>query len=101
METDKYIEVADRNFVTAKQTVEVQINMRYDNVKTFIATLYNVIFAPDLCDQLFSINMLINLGYTYLFPKGFCTVLFSANGQNAVILPHSAQKNMNFWSKKK
>ena len=75
--------------------------MHNDIGKPFTAKLYNVIFAPDLCDQLFSINMLINLGYTYLFPKGFCTVLFSANGQNAVILPHSAQKNMNFWSKKK
>ena len=50
METDKYIKVADGHFVTSKQTGEVQIEMRDNNVKTFIATLYNLLFAPDFCD---------------------------------------------------
>ena len=50
METDKYIEVADGNFFTAKQTGQVQIKIRDNNGKPFIATLYNVLFAPDLCD---------------------------------------------------
>ena len=34
METDKYIEVADGNFVTEKQTREVQIKMCDGNGKT-------------------------------------------------------------------
>ena len=48
VETDKYIEVADGHFLTAKQTGEVQIKMLGDNVKPFIATLYNALFSPDL-----------------------------------------------------
>ena len=73
-DTDKYIEVADGNHVTAKQKGQVQIQMCDDNGKTFIATLYNVLLAPDLCDRLFSIIMLMNSGHTCLFHKGFCTV---------------------------
>ena len=64
VETDKYIEVSDGNFVTEKQTGEVQIKMRDNNFKPFIATLYNIIFAPDLWDQLFSIIALMNSGHT-------------------------------------
>ena len=66
-DTDKYIEVADRHHVTAKQKGQVRIQMCNDNVKTFIATLYNVLLAPDLCDRLFSIITLINAGHTCLF----------------------------------
>ena len=47
VETDKYIEVADGHFVTAKQTRKVQIKIRDNNCKPFIAKLYNVLFAPD------------------------------------------------------
>ena len=50
VETDNYIEVADGNFVTVKQKGEIKIKMRNDNENPFIATLYNVLFAPDLCD---------------------------------------------------
>ena len=60
LETDKYIEVADGNFVTVKQTGKVQTEIRDDNGKPFIATLYNVLFSPDSCDQLFSIITLMN-----------------------------------------
>ena len=52
-DTDKYIEVVDGHLVTAKQKGQVQIQMCDDNGKTFIATLYNVLLAPDLCDRLF------------------------------------------------
>ena len=52
-DTDKYIEVADGNNVTAKQKGQLQIQMCDDNGKTFIAKLYNVLLAPDLCDKLF------------------------------------------------
>ena len=62
-----------------------------DNRKTWIATLYNVLLAPDLCDRLFSIVTLMNSGYTCLFSIGFCTVYFGADKRNAVTLPHSAQ----------
>ena len=51
--TDKYIEVADGHHVTAKQKGQVWIKMCDDNGGTFIATLHNVLFAPDLFDRLF------------------------------------------------
>ena len=65
--TDKYIEVAYGHHVTAKQKFQVRIQMCHDNGKTFIATLYNVLLAPDLCDRLFSIIKLMNAGHTCLF----------------------------------
>ena len=64
VETDEYIEVADGDFVTAKQTGEVQIEMCDKNGKPLIATLYNMILALEFCDRLFSIITLINLGHT-------------------------------------
>ena len=63
---------------------------------TFIATLYSVLLAPDLCDRLFSIITLIDLGRTFLFHKGFCTVYFGAKEKNVVTLPHSAQSKHAF-----
>ena len=61
---DKYIEVADGHFVTAKQTGLVQIKMCDNNGKPFIDTLYNIILSPDLCDQLFSIVKIMNSLHT-------------------------------------
>ena len=71
---DKYIEVADRYQVTAKQKGHVRIQMCDNNGDPFIATLHNVLLAPDLCNRLFSIITLINSGHTCLFHKVFCTV---------------------------
>ena len=68
-DTDKYIEVANRHHVTAKQKGQVRIQMCDDNGKTFIARLYNVLSAPDLCDRLFLIITLMNSGHTCLFHK--------------------------------
>ena len=51
-DTDKFIEVADGHHVTAKQKGSVRIQMFDDNGETFIAALYNVLLAPDLCDRL-------------------------------------------------
>ena len=81
-DTDKFIEVADGHHVTAKQKGSVRIQICDDKGKKFIATLYNVLLAPDLCDRLFSIITLMNVGYTCIFHKGFAlcnnvTVLFS------------------------
>ena len=90
-DTDKDIEVAYGHHVTAKQKVSVRIQMCDDNGKTFIATLYNVLLAPELCDRLFSIITLMNAGHTCIFHKGFCMVYFGAEKKNAVTLPHSAQ----------
>ena len=70
-----------------------------DNGKTFIATLYNILLAPDLCDRLFSIITLMNAGHTCLFHKGFCTVYFLADKINEVTLPHSAQRKHIFTGK--
>ena len=83
-DTYKYIEVADGHHVTAKQKGQVRIKMCDDNRKTFIATLYNVLLAPDLCDKLFSIITLMNAGHTCIFQKGFCTVYFGAEKKNEV-----------------
>ena len=77
-DTDKFIEIADGHHVTAKQKGSVRIKMCNDNRKKFIATLYNVLLAPDLCDRLFSIITLMNAGHTCIFHKGFCTVYFGA-----------------------
>ena len=49
-DTDKYIEVSDRHHVTEKQKGQVQIQMCDNNGNTFIATLYNVLLAPYLCE---------------------------------------------------
>ena len=75
-DTDKFIEVAGRHHVTAKQKGSVQIQMCYNNGKKFIAIIYNVLLSLDLCNRLFSINMLMNAGHTCLFKKGFarCTL---------------------------
>ena len=96
---DKYIEVADIHHVTAKQKGQVRIQMCDDNGKTFIATLYNVLLAPDLCDRLFPIITLMNAGHTCIFHKVFCTVDFRAYKRNAVTLPHSAQRKHAFTGK--
>ena len=45
-DTDKYIEVADRHPVTAKQKGQVRIQMCNNNGNSFIATLHNVLLAP-------------------------------------------------------
>ena len=89
-DTDKFIEVADRHHVAAKQKGSVRIQICDDNGKTFVANLYNVLLAPDLCDRLFSIITLMNDGHTCLFHKGFFTVYFGAKEDSAVTLPHSA-----------
>ena len=67
-----------------------------NNGNKFIATLYNVLLAPDLCDRLFSIITLMNAGHTCIFKKGFFTVYFRADKDNAVTLPHSAQRKHDF-----
>ena len=69
------------------------------NGKTLIATIYNVLLAPDLCDRVFSITALMNAGHTCLFHKEFCPVYFGAEKKNAVTLPHSAQRKHAFLGK--
>ena len=89
-DTDKYIEVAYGHHVTSKEKVQVRIQMCDDNGTTFIATLHNVLLAPDLCDTVILIITLTNAGHTCIFHKGFCMVYFEADNINAVRLPHSA-----------
>ena len=96
---DKHIEVADGHHVTEKQKGQVQIKMCNDNGYPFITTLHTVILAPDLCDRLFSIITLMNLGHTSFFHKGFCNVYFGAKEKNAVTLPHIAQRKHAFLGK--
>ena len=68
-----------------------------DNGDTFIATLHNVLLAPDQWDRLLSIIKLMNSGHTCLFHKGFCTVYFGDEEKNAVTLPHNAQRKHVFF----
>ena len=98
-DTDKYIEVADGHHFTAKQKGQVRIRMCDDNGKTFIATLYNVILAPDLCDRLFSIITLMNSGHNCLFHQGFCTVYFGGKEKNAVTLSQFTRRQVRFNEK--
>ena len=70
-----------------------------DNRETFIATLYNVLLAPDLCDRLFSIITLMNAGHTCLFHKGFCTVYLGTKEDIAVTLADSAVRKHAFMVK--
>ena len=65
--------------------------MYNNNGGPFIATLHNVLLAPDLCNRLFSIITILNLVHTYLFHKGFCTVYFGE-----VTLPNIAQRKHAF-----
>ena len=67
--------------------------------KQFVATLYNLLLAPDLCDRLFPIIKLMNAGHTCLFHNGFCTVYFGEKEDNAVTLPHSAMRKHAFSGK--
>ena len=67
-----------------------------DNGYTFIATLHNVLLAPDICDRLFSIVTLMNSGHTCLLHKGFCTLYIRAKDKNVVTLPFSAQRKHAF-----
>ena len=41
----------------------------------------------------------MNAGHTCLFHKGFCTMYFGADKDNAVTLPHSAQRKHAFLGK--
>ena len=100
-DTYKFIEVADGHHVTAKQKGSVRIQMCDDNGKKSVTTLYNVLLAPDLCNRLFLVITLMNAGHTCLFNKGFCTVFFGAKEDNAVKLPHSAQRKHAFTGKNK
>ena len=49
-----------------------------DNGDPFISTFHSVLLEPDLCDKLFAIIKLINLGHTCLFYKEFYNVYFGA-----------------------
>ena len=57
---DKHIGFVGRHYVTAKQKGQVQINICDNNGDTFIATLHNVLLAPDKYDRLSSIITLMN-----------------------------------------
>ena len=98
-DTDKYIEVSDGHHVTAKQKGQVQIKMCNHNRNPFIATTQNKRLAPDLCNRLFSIIILMNSGHTCIFHKGFCTVYLGAKENNSVILLQSAQRKHIFLGK--
>ena len=70
--------------------------MSDNNGDPFIATLYNVIFEPYLCDRLFSIIKLMNLIHLFI-PQRVSHGVLRSKGENAVALSHSAQRKIAFW----
>ena len=66
-DTDKHIEVVDKHHVIAGKNGQVRIKMCDNHGNPFIATLHNVLLAPDLCDRLFPIIKLMNSGHPFLF----------------------------------
>ena len=66
------------------------------NGDPFIATLYNVLLAPDLRDRLFEVSRLMNSGHTCLFNKGFCMLYFGNKEKHEVTLPHSERPKHTF-----
>ena len=98
-DTDKHIEVAEENHVTAKQRGQARIKMCDDHGYPFIETLHNVLLAPYLCDSLFSIITLMNSVHTCLFQKEFCTVYFGTKEKHAVHCHIVHKGNMHFWEK--
>ena len=64
---DKHIGVLYGYHIMVKQKEQSQIKMCDNNGNPFVARSHNVLLAPDLCDGLFSIITLINLGHTCLF----------------------------------
>ena len=98
LEYTNYIEVADGYHVTSKK-VQVQIKMCDNNGDPFIVTLHNVLLTPDLCDRLFSIIALMNLGHTCLFHKGFFAVYFGAEKKTRLHYHIVHKVNMHFGGK--
>ena len=70
-----------------------------NNGDTFYRNIVQRTFDIDLCNRLFSMIMLMNLGHTCLFNKGFCTGYFFDKDKNAVTLPHNAQRKHAFLGK--
>ena len=75
-DTEKYIEVADGHYVTAKQKGQIQVRMCDDNRDPFISRFHHVLLAIHLCNRLFFIIKLMNSGNNCLSHKGFCVVYF-------------------------
>ena len=67
-----------------------------NNGDTFITTLHDVLLAPDICNGLFSIIILMNFGYTCFFQNVFFTFYFGNKDKNAVTLPYSTQRKHAF-----
>ena len=98
-DTNKYIKLLDGHHVTAGKKRQIRIKMCNNNGHPFKTTLHNILLAQELCDMLFSITTLMNSGHTCLSQKGVCTVYFGAKENNAVILPHIAQRKHAFLGK--
>ena len=67
-----------------------------NNKDPFISNLHSLALVQDLCDELYSIIILMSFVHICLFCKGFCTVYFRYKKKNVVTLPHSAQSKHSF-----
>ena len=95
---DKHIEVADIYHVMTKQKVQVQIKNFDDNRYPFISTLHSVLLTPDLCDGLFPIITLINLGHTCLLQTNKIALCTLEQERKMGLNYHIVHKgNINFW----
>ena len=83
-----------------KKKGQVQIIICDNNVNPFIETLHNVLLAPDLCDGLFSIITLMNLGHTCLFHKGLLQCTLDIRRKIWWLWHILHRGNIYFWFKK-
>ena len=81
---NKHIEFTDGHHITAGKKGKVRIKMRNNHGYPFIATLHNLLLAPELYDRLFSIITLMNVRHTCLFYRVFCTLYFVTKEKNDV-----------------
>ena len=99
-DTDGHIEFSDGNHVTAKRKVQGRIKMCDNNGDPLIATLHNVLLAPYLCDRLFLIIVIINLGNTCLLHKNVFVHFTSDQKRKMPLHYHTVhQGNIHFWGK--
>ena len=96
-DTNRYIEVTDRYHRMMNQKGRFQIKMCNNDGNRFIATLHNVLLAPNISNGLFLIITLMNLVHSCLIHKECCMVYFE-NEKKMQLLFHIVHRgNIHFF----
>ena len=93
---DKYIKVADGNYVTAKKKVQVKIKMFDDNGDPLLATLHNILLAPYICDRLFQLLRKRSWYILVYFTKAFARCNLGISGKMRLLYHIVHIGNMHF-----